>query len=208
MLTGAMTTVAATTRGSPYELSRTQLRRAQRKHTLSCLRQVVRQATLTASETQVVQSVRLHKADCKVLQLPVRNPSEANNIAMLRGFKSSSQYNADRRLHRAAGKYKHTHFPDGDDKPPPPLPPPPLPLLSILSGLPGAVHNLDLEDFRATLYGDRHGSLNVCGKMCNWCGLWEPIFESNHKGLHKVEAAIGDAGNEGVVPPTTPSISV
>ena len=166
MLVGAMATVAATTRVCHIDVSRTQLRRAQRKHTLSC-----RQATLTASETQVVQSVRIHKADCNVLQLPVRNPSEANSIAMLHGLKSSSQYNADRRLHRATGKYKHTHFPEGDDTPPPTPPPLPLPShcsqsppLSILSGLPGAVHNIGLEDFRATLYSNWHGSLNVCGR--------------------------------------------
>ena len=65
-------------------LSRTALRRQQRKHTLSCLRIGIKQqqvALLAASkfatlsnfdESQVLlQSIAVHRADCAALQLPV-----------------------------------------------------------------------------------------------------------------------------------------
>ena len=68
-------------------LTRTQLRRSQRKHTLACLRQGVRQSRAYASEVQnlpqlvealevltIAKSIATYRSDCKLVGQPIQRP--------------------------------------------------------------------------------------------------------------------------------------
>jgi hypothetical protein len=185
------------------ELSRTALRRAQRSHTLSCLRQGIRQqkqqVIVAQSQVQqylrkgpidtVVLSLAIHSADCQALNYGVHHASHASCLAKSLGLKSKYQHKRDLRSHHDANIVKHSrlHNDNVDSASFSPMPP-----------LPTAALSSDLEEFRACLF-TRLNDVDQCGAppyvckddlgggasgisttdtssaVCSWCGLWQPI---------------------------------
>ena len=158
---------------SMWPLSRTQVRRAQRHHTLACLKagiliakerrevheQLIR--VLDQEAAPVLQSLAIHRSDCKHIGANIHYASHANALAHQHGHKSGVVYKEHKRVHQAANLVKHEHsdyllldttHPPLD--PPPHLPPPAPP---ALPGLHSAIACADLEAFRFSLFGQVTG---------------------------------------------------
>ena len=141
-------------------ISRSQVRRAQRKHSALCFRsgallkvhhqnELDHTAALAGSPEALVllHSIGIHRADCDALQREVHFAAISNVHSRDCGFKSNSSFILHRALHRSANLVKH----DVVLCPPPPppplacaaseddllLPPPPPPLVEVpFSGCP------------------------------------------------------------------------
>ena len=125
-------------------LSRSQVRNAKRKHTLACLKQGIviaderrrlyestMQLLRSDEAVTVLESIAVHRDDCRQLQHNVHFAAEANYEAYSAGLKSSCSHSQHKRLHRLANIVKHEHgnaYTDHtEDSFPLPLPPPPPP---------------------------------------------------------------------------------
>ena len=87
-------------------ITRTQLRRKQRKHNHMCLLHVLTDGDdrlawkhLSNSEVRIIESVRQHAFDCRSLGHNVHSPSNANLLARAQGYKDGHAYCEDRNLH-------------------------------------------------------------------------------------------------------------
>ena len=106
------------------ELTRSQYRRFQRKHTVKCLQAGIRQqqnALAAASNYDdlldngdavvLLQSIAIHRADNSALHSRVHYAGLANVLARDAGHKSLQSFKRHRRLHQLANQFKH----DGDE---------------------------------------------------------------------------------------------
>ena len=169
-----VTTVVTTM--SPTSMSRSQVRYAKRKHTLKCLRAGIIIAkerrevheqllhVLERDAASVLESLAIHKLDCKNIGANVRFASFANALAHQYGCKSDVAFKEQKCVHKIANIVKHEHAASlGAACLMPPPPPPPVLLEDgtgkFDSGLSAAYslaergilcHNL--EDFRKKLY--------------------------------------------------------
>ena len=123
------------------DLTRSQIRNAQRKHTAACLKRGIRIAAerrilydsmvqlLHSGEAAVVlESLAIHQHDCHQLQHNVHFAAEANYLAYSAGKKSAVSHSQHKRVHRLANLVKHehgNHISGCQELPPPPPPPAP-----------------------------------------------------------------------------------
>ena len=105
-------------------LTRTQLRRAQRAHTLQCLKAgslyrakhlhevEAHLAMLLSGEVyELTRSVAIHRSDCAVLSKPYHFAATSNLNAAAAGFKSKQTFIEHRQAHKSANKVKHDTTP-------------------------------------------------------------------------------------------------
>ena len=120
------------------DLTKSQIRNAQRRHTAACLKQGIliakERRALYDSMMQICQSgeaavllesLAIHRQDCHQLEHNVHYAAEANYIAYSAGGKTACSYNQHKRIHRLANLVKHEHGIHivGNSLPPPPPPP-------------------------------------------------------------------------------------
>ena len=138
-----MSTVAADPAASGSE--RSQIRRAQRKHTLHCLRIGVQQRVHHRQELQccdnifasnevekLAMSVAVHRCDRAATEHDHHFAAVSNLDAFQKNFKSSSTFKSHRQLHRIANYIKHDESPVQLPPPPPPPPCDELPMQATL----------------------------------------------------------------------------
>ena len=161
---------------SPSSMSRSQVRYAKRKHTLRCLRAGIVIAkernevheqllhVLEHDAAAVLETLAIHKLDCKNLGTNVHFASLANALAHQYGCKSEVAFKEHKCVHKAANLVKHEHAADLGASLMPPPPPPPVLLEDGIGKFDGGVSASDtslaergilchnLEDFRRKLY--------------------------------------------------------
>jgi hypothetical protein len=184
-------------------LNKSAVRRSQRKHTLQCLREGIRQQQALLYRTQLTAdfnkwnnsmdvlktSLIIHSADCDMTGKDIHFASQASSIARSLGFKSKKQHVADLAAHMEANIVKHNRLHNdiiGSTN------------FSPMPSLPTGVWSSDLEEFRACLFAkcddveqcgapshicnEDHGgnapgisATAVSCTVCSWCGLWQPV---------------------------------
>ena len=149
MATAVVGAVSATGNDAKLcRLTKTQCRRAQRAHTLACLRAGVMQRAAHRKENDIelemyasgeadllIRSVAVHRSDCHATQTQHHYAATSNLAAIHAGHKSKCTFKEHRTLHQQANAVKHEAsvkslpVASGDMKPP--MPPP---LLDSLEG--------------------------------------------------------------------------
>ena len=136
---------------APLLPSWTAIRRLKRKHTMICLKLAVANAAehrLSAQESDIITSYRLHHADCIALDHNVHYASVANVLAKRRQLKSHQAFLDAKHLHQRAGSFRHNHdtlqSPRYD--------------ATTTPGPSTAIKCTDLEHFREHLYSTRRFS--------------------------------------------------
>ena len=142
----------------PIVPSRTQLRRMQRKHTLSCLYQGIQQLNVAIKSAAIfeemrendtshalLQSIAIHKADNWALNSNIHFAGTANVLSKQSALKSEKKFKQHRTIHQLANHIKHNS--DGST----------ARCLSTPCEQPMAA------------------SVNPPGILCNMCGVWNPI---------------------------------
>ena len=131
-------------------MTRTAVRRAQRRHALRCfqrgalqrvqhMEEILQLAREHAGDSaqSILQSIAIHRADVAGLGLPYHFANAADVAARSAGIKSKKVFQAHRAAHQMANVAKHDHFDVLD--PPPPMEEWPLPL-------PPPVEHLEIEN--------------------------------------------------------------
>ena len=171
------------------ELSRTQLRSAQRRHALSCYQVGAKQRVAHQREVQifdhlvegdelqiVAHSIAIHRADSLSLQQHIHFAAISNLQAKNEQFKSKKAYKEHVEVHKHANLIKHdVHF-DADDIPPP-------------SMFPKQANYCESSD-KYTCKSD----CRPAGVACHACGLW-----------NAVEVPVGEKGVLERMPICTPT---
>ena len=125
MSTGAVATAA-------WSSTKSQIRRAKRKHTPRCLhigvmqreahlREVILMKELSSSPDLLVltRSIATHRADCHAIGLPVHCSAQGNLLSYQNRHKSKDTFKLHRSLHKHANMIKHAV----EHIDPPPAPP-------------------------------------------------------------------------------------
>ena len=176
------------------ELTRTQLRRQQRKHSRQCLyvgalqrashrlEGIKLEELVESNELAIIaRSIATHRADCVAVQHPVHFAAVSNCQSMQGKHKSCRTYKQHKRLHQEANLIKHevdiseSGGPSGQETAPPP--PPPFEQVELH----GAAWCHDLEiAFTSTLnpkapafvpFEGASSKLYFCEAQCPDCGM-------------------------------------
>ena len=180
-------------------LTKTQVRRLQRKHTLQCYKAGALQRAAHTLECQLfdemvsseeasslIHSVSIHRADCQQLNAEVHYANTSNCLAAENGHKSKATFKLHRSVHKEANEVKHGRLNvvlGPCDLPP--VPPPAACSRLVVGSFGGEVISCTTLEKQLIANAARPK-----GVACNACGLWNPVHYGDTNALRTTTAGI------------------